>query len=354
MKHLLLWKLLAVNLIIIAIVIVCFWLAVDWLAADYFSHLMEEYKISPSDTHQMFLDAIHRYIIQASVAASIIAAGLCYYLTRKILLPLSQMTLVTKKIASGDYSARVKADTQDEVGQLADSFNRMADSLENIESLRRRMVADFAHELRTPLTNMRGYLEAIADGVVEPSKETLEILQQEMMRLVRLADDLQQLSKADAARVYLSREIVDLNEMIDHVVTLNQHEFQSRDIVVETHVAPDVSSINADTDKLLQVLSNLVQNASQYTTPGGRFKLNANRCSDGVLLEFTNSNETLSDGDIPFLFERFYRGDKSRTRDKSGSGIGLSIVKQLVEAHGGRMEASKVGNELSFRLILPA
>ena len=176
---------------------------------------MERYNISPAESHQMFLDAIHRYLIQVSVAALALAVLLSLLLTRKVLRPLSDMAAISRRIAAGDYTDRVEVASRDEVGHLARAFNQMADGLERVERLRRSMVVDMAHELRTPLTNIRGYLEALADGVVPPSKETFEMLQEEILRLVRLAEDLNQLTKADAARAYLQREEIALPDLIE-------------------------------------------------------------------------------------------------------------------------------------------
>jgi signal transduction histidine kinase len=161
----LLWKLLGINILTIGFVIVIMWLAIDYLAADYFMVLMKKYNISPTETHQMFLDAVHRYLIWASLGALVLVLILSFLLMKKVLGPLTRMTDITGKIASGDYSDKVSITSRDEVGQLAVAFNRMADSLQKIERLRKTMVIDVAHELRTPLTNIQGYLEALTDGV---------------------------------------------------------------------------------------------------------------------------------------------------------------------------------------------
>ncbi|MDD9914792.1 MAG: HAMP domain-containing protein, partial [Rhodospirillaceae bacterium] len=273
MKQRLLWKLLAVNLPVIGIVIAVLWMAIDLLAADYFTNLMEQYQISPAETHQMFLDAVHRYFIQATIVALALACLLSVILTRKVLRPLSDIGEVTHRLAAGDYSARITASSSDEIGDLAADFNQMADSLEHLEGLRRTMVADFAHELRTPLTNIRGYLEALADGVVTPSKETYDLLQDEIMRLVRLVEDLNQLTSADAARAYLRREKIDLRDYVERALALNRHEFDARRITVDLAFKAGADEVQGDPDKLLQILRNLIQNAWQYTPEGGHFRI---------------------------------------------------------------------------------
>jgi signal transduction histidine kinase len=354
MRNRLLWKILAINLPVIALVILVVWIAVDVLAANYFSELMQRYKIEPSETHAMFVDSVHTYLINASIIAAILAALLSFLLTRTVLRPLSQMTDVTKRVSSGDYSARVEVRSRDEVGQLGHSFNRMADNLEKIEQLRRTMVVDLAHELRTPLTSLRGYLEAMDDGVVTPSTETLGILQDEIMRLVRLVESLNQLTKADAARAYLQRQEVDLSALIRQALELDRFQFGSRDIAVDTKLPDAPVTVNGDRDKLFQVLRNLTQNAWQYTPAGGVVRVDAAADADAVTVGFANNTAGLPAETIPLMFERFYRAEKSRSRESGGAGIGLAIVKELVEAHGGTVGAEPTGGgDVRFWFRIP-
>ncbi len=233
MKTRLLWKLLLTNVIpVIGVIFLAVWLAIDKLAANYFMALMDKYEVSPDDIHQMFLTSVHHYLVWASLAALGVAFILSYLLTRRVLRPLSEMTAITKEVAAGNFSLRAEITTEDEVGQLGIAFNRMADSLEQIEQLRKTMVADVAHELRTPLTNLRGYLEAINDGVIPPTSETFQMLQQENLRLVHLVDNLQQLARADAARAYLKREEIDLPDLVNQMVDLNLPNFQAKQITL--------------------------------------------------------------------------------------------------------------------------
>jgi len=354
MRNRLLWKILAINLPVIALVILVVWVAVDVLAANYFTELMERYKIEPSETHAMFVASVHSYLIDASIVAAVLAAILSFLLTRTVLRPLSQMTEVTKRVSSGDYSARVEVRSQDEVGQLGHSFNRMADNLEKIERLRRTMVIDLAHELRTPLTSLRGYLEAMDDGVVNPSTETLRILQDEIMRLVRLVESINQLTQADAAKAFLQRREVDLSALIAQALELDRFQFGSRGIDVETALPDTLLIVNGDSDKLFQVLRNLTQNAWQYTPPGGILRVDAAMDDGSVTVGFANNGGGMSEDDLPLIFERFYRAEKSRSRESGGAGIGLAIVKELVEAHGGAVGVEPCGDgDIRFWFRLP-
>ncbi len=252
MKNKLLWKLLLTNIIpVIGVIFLVVWLAVDKLAAQYFMALMEEYDVSPKDIHQMFLTSIHHYLIWACLAALAVAFILSYLLTRRVLRPLLQMTAITREMAEGNFSLRTEITTGDEVGQLGVAFNRMADSLEKIERLRKTMVADVAHELRTPLTNLRGYLEALNDDIIPPTSEIFEMLQRENLRLVHLVDNLQQLARADAARAYLKREKIIITDLVDQMVQLHLPHFQKKRIEVETRFTSTDLRVMADRDKLL-------------------------------------------------------------------------------------------------------
>ena len=353
MRNRLLWKLLGIHIPVIALVIVMVWLAIDYLAADYFMALMDKYDISPTETQEMFLDAVHRYLIWASLAAVALAGVSSFLLTRRVLQPLSRMADVTRAVASGDYTARVRVDSGDEIGQLANAFNRMANSLERVEQLRKAMVADVAHELRTPLTNVRGYLEALSDGVLPPSPETFAILQQEILRLVRLAEDLLQLAKADAARAHLQRQTISLPARVDEVRGPYRLRFRDKGITPEVRIAQGAERVTADRDKLMQMVGNLAENAWQYTPHGGQVTVHLERVPDGVRLTAANSGNGIAAEDLPFIFERFYRADKSRSRDLGGAGIGLAIVKELAEAHGGSVGAASSTAETRVWFTLP-
>jgi two-component system sensor histidine kinase BaeS len=353
MRNKLLWKLIATDVPVIGVVILVVWLAIDTLAANYFSTLMETYNISPSETHHMFVSSIHRYLIEASLIALALAVVLSFLLTRKVLKPLSQMTGLSRQIAAGHYGARVPVESRDEVGELAVAFNQMADSLERVEKLRRAMVTDMAHELRTPLTSIRGYLEALADGVVPPGKETYELLQEEILRLVRLVEDLQQLTKAEAARAFLERQEIDLPLLLSQALELHRPQFDNRGVRLEARLDGAPRQIRADRDKLLQILRNLLQNGWQHTPAGETFTVTAETLGRDLRLSFESSGVEIDEADLPHLFERFYRAEKSRSRESGGAGIGLSIVKELAEAHGGRVGAESGQGATRFWIALP-
>ena len=356
MKNRLLWKLLLINIFpVIAITILVVWVAIDKLAASYFMALMSKYDVSPDDIHQMFITSVHHYLLWAAVLALMLAFVLSYFLTRRVLRPLSQMTAITRKVATGNYSTRVDVVTEDEVGELGQALNRMADSLEQIENLRKNMVANVAHDLRTPLTNLRGYLEGLNDGVVSPSPETFQMLQEEVLHLVRLVENLQQLAKADAARAFLNKKSFNLQGAVIQMLELYKPQFQVKGIEVETSFDEQAPAmISADQDKMLQVLGNLIENALKFTPPHGDVTITTESVLHGVRLAVENTGQEISSGDLPYIFERFYKVDRSRSEERSGAGIGLSIVKELVEAHGGSVGAESSDGKNSIWLMVPS
>ncbi len=354
MRNRLLWKLLLTNILpVIGVIFLVVWLAIDKLAAQYFMELMKIYDVSPNDIHQMFLTSIHQYLVWASLASLGLAFVLSFLLTRRVLRPLSQMTAITKEVAAGNFSLRAEISTSDEVGQLGIAFNNMADRLGKIEQLRKTMVADVAHELRTPLTNLRGYLEALNDGVIPPTPETLRMLQQENLRLVHLVDNLQQLARADAAKAYLKREDIVLADLVKQMVELHRLNFQKKAITVETRWEDDQAQVSADRDKLLQAMQNLLDNCCKYTPEKGRVEVAISRVQGGIKVDFHNSGAGIAPGDLPFIFERFFRVDRSRSRDAGGAGIGLAITKELIEAHGGSIGAESRPDDTHIWFILP-
>jgi len=353
MTRTLLWKLLGINILVIGSVIVIVWMAIDYLAAGYFMVLMEKYNISPTSSQQMFVSAIHRYLIWASLAALFLAVVLSFLLMRKVLRPLRQMTTIAQKISTGDYSGKVPLVSGDEVGRLAASFNRMAESLRLIEGLRKTLMIDVAHELRTPLTNIRGYLEALTDGVAAPTKETFDLLQEETMRLIHLVEDVLRLAKADAARTDLHKTESRIKDLILQELDIFRSQFDAKKIKIETQFGKGADRVLADPDKIAQVVTNLLQNACQYTPTGGFVRIYTEQASREFKVVFANIGGELSQKDLPFIFERFYRGEKSRSREHGGAGIGLAIVKELIEAHDGHVGAEMFEDETRVWFSLP-
>ena len=352
MNQRLIFKLLTIHLVVIAFTMAIMWLVIDTLAAGYFVTLMEKYHISPEPAHKMFVNAVHRYLIWACLAALILAVVLSFFMMRRVLAPLTRMTQITQEIAAGNFSTHVPTGTQDEIGRLAQAFNRMAESLKKLESLRRSLMIDVAHELRTPLTNIRGYLEALNDGVLPPSTETFFLLQTETMRLVQLVEDVLRLARADAAQTTLKFENIDLCQAIRKAIEPFSHTFGQKELNVELQLPPDGAIVPADPNRIARVLRNLTDNVARYTPHQGKVKIDIAPEADHVRIDFINSVQELVPEDLPYLFERFYRGEKSRSRQHGGAGIGLAIVKELVEAHGGSVGAQLDDSNVRIWLTL--
>ncbi len=357
MKGRLLWKLLLVNVLpVIGVIVLVIWVAIDMLAADYFMVLMKKYMVVPTETHRMFLAAIHRYLVWAALAALAVALLLSYLLTRRLLRPLAQMARLTDRFAAGDFTQRVEVTTSDEVGQLGRAFNHMADAMARLDQLRRSLVADVAHELRTPLTNLRGYFEGLSDGVIPPRSATFVMLEEEVLRLVHLVEEMQQLARADAAGSYLVLEPLSLTELVSQVLALYRPACEARGLTPTLAIPPALDRVQGDRERLLQAIRNLVDNAVKYTQPGGTVAIHAEADSVGVRTVFANSGATIPPADLPFIFERFFRADRSRTRrdgEAGGAGIGLAIVKSLIAAHGGEVGAASDADGVRIWFSLP-
>jgi signal transduction histidine kinase len=353
MRKSLLWKLIGINILIIGFMIIIVWLSVDYLAAGYFVSLMKKYNISPLATHEMFLHSLHRYLIWTMLAAIALALALSFLMTKRVLGPLTQMANVSRQIAAGDYSSRVPIRSQDEVGKLGTDFNRMAESLQAIDKLRKTLMIDVAHELRTPLTNIQGYLEALLDGVVPSSTETFHLLQEETLRLADLVENILRLARADAARADLHKTAIRIADLLEQELEAFRPKFDAKQITVESRFEDNTPALQGDPNKLSQVVGNLLQNAAIYTGPGGTVRIFMERAPGELRVTFANSGGELSAKDIPFIFERFYRGEKSRSREHGGAGIGLAIVKELIEAHDGTVGADISHGETRVWFSLP-
>jgi len=240
------------------------------------------------------------------------------------------------------------------MGELAKAFNYMASDLERTEQLRQNMVADAAHELRTPLSNIRGYLEAICDGIKKPDTDTIRSLDEEATLLSQLVDDLQALSLAEAGELKLNCQAEDIIRLIKQAVAIKQTQAIVKGVSISTEVSQKLPLVNVDSRRIGQVLHNLLENAIAHTEKSGSIVVTAQKQDNWVKISVTDTGEGIPAEDLPSIFERFYRVDKSRARATGGSGLGLTIAKRLVEAHGGKIEAqSELGKGSCFSFTLP-
>ena len=290
--------------------------------------------------------------VAAGVALVVILGGLL--LSRAVLRPVRALTLAAKGLGEGDLGRRVPASGRDEIAQLGGAFNRMADSLQASEEHQRRLTGDIAHELRTPLANLRGYLEALRDGVVEPTPDLLESLHEEALLQQRIVDDLRDLALAEAGALAYHHTGVDLHELLE--TSHRAHLPQARTAgTMLTLQAPHPVYVRADPDRLRQVVGNLLGNALRATAPGGTVTLALLRRGERAVVEVRDTGTGIVADALPRLFDRFWRADASRDRATGGSGLGLSISRQIVTDHGGTIEVrSAVGAGTTFAVVLPA
>jgi two-component system sensor histidine kinase BaeS len=322
------------------------------LGAQSFADLMAEHGESTAESQEMFTDSVG-WVVAGTIAVAIVASFvLAGVLGARLAMPLREIGRVARRLADGDYAARIPRRGPEEIVSLSDSVNQMAAALEEQERLRREFIANAAHELRTPLTNLQGYLEALRDGVIEPDPATFESLWDEAERLVRLSRSLDTLAEGDAGTTIGTPVALDLAVVIRSAVDLARPGILAGHHVLTASV-PDGLIARADPDQLAQVLANLLQNAIRYTPSGGRIEIRAEQRPGDVLVAVTNTGDGIPREDLPRVFERFYRVEKSRDRARGGAGIGLSIARQLVEAAGGHIGAESRDGRTTFWFSLP-
>lgn len=291
-----------------------------------------------------FRASIFESLAYAVTASVLVALLVSWVLSRRIVAPVRSLTLASQHIADGNYSERVRVSGADEIAQLAERFNRMASQLEQVESMRRRLIGDVTHELRTPLTSIKGYMEGLVDGVLPANSETFEQIHREAGRLSRLVDDLQELSRAESQAYPLDIRSVTVDNLVTTTVKRLTPQATAKRISLRSSLPVDLPPVQADEDRIVQVLVNLAANAVQYTPEGGGVVVSAERNGDEVHISVTDNGIGIPPEHLKNIFTRFYRVDTSRSRKAGGgSGVGLTIAKHIVEAHGGRIWAESKG-----------
>src|SRR5260370_377582 len=293
-----------------------------------------------------------RVLMGALLAALVSAVVVVGVVARQIERPLAEVARAARRIAAGSYDARVRRPSSRELASLADSFNQMAAGLQDQERQRRDLILNFAHELRTPLTNLHGYLQALRDGMVPGSSYTYASLQEEIDRLLRLSRSLDTLVAGSTIGKEEWAEL-DLIPILAALLELHRHSFERRRLTVQTTL-PSSLWVRADADALVQVLSNLLQNAGRYAPNGGTVWIRAASEAESVVVSVANSGDAIPAGDLPHLFERFYRVEKSRNAAQGGASIGLAVAKELGEAAGCRRGADAQPGMTRFWVSLSA
>jgi len=302
-----------------------------------------------------FLRSVNLSVLLSALAVGLVALVVGSLLFRHITAPLGALSAAAEAIAAGDLQRTVEVSSNDEIGRLARSFNAMARSLARAETLRRNMVADIAHELRTPLSVIQGNLEALLDGVFPLDREHVAAIHEETLLLSRLVADLRDLALAEAGELSLERRPTEVREVIGRAVESFRAQAGEKGVTLAIEVEAGLAAVMADEQRLLQVLHNLLSNGLRHTPAGGTVAVRAGRVGNEVRIAVADTGEGISSEDLPYVFERFYRADKSRARASGGSGLGLAIAKQIVEAHGGHIWAASPGRGRgsTFTFTLP-
>jgi len=290
------------------------------------------------------------YTAIGAVAASVLLSLLLAYTFTR---PLREMTTATQEMAAGKLGQQVPVRSQDEIGQLAQSFNRMSQDLANATRLRKQMTADIAHDLRSPLTVITGYLESMTDGVLKPTPERLKLIHTEATHLQRLVEDLRTLSLADAGELSMTRLAQPLQPLLEQTAAIYAQQASQKQIDLQVDIEPDLPAPRVDPDRMMQVLGNLVGNALRHTPKGGEIILSASRAGNSIRVTVRDTGEGISPDDLPHVFDRFYRGDSARYAGEGESGLGLAIARSIVEMHGDRISVeSEPGKGAAFHIDL--
>jgi two-component system sensor histidine kinase BaeS len=293
-------------------------------------------------------------VLLITLLVAALATGAALLISRRVLRPIGTLTAAARRLGDGDRAGRVPDDGRDELAELARAFNQMAESVRAAEDDQRRLIADVAHELRTPLGNLRGYLEALQDGVLEPTPDLFASLHDEVILNQRIVGDLQELALAEAGALIYHRAPADLAELLETARTAHRAAAEAAGVRLDVDGCGPVMA-DADTDRIRQAVGNLISNALRATPPGGSITLRARIRGDRAVVEVTDTGTGIAAEHLPLVFDRLWRADPARGRGTGGSGLGLAIVRQIVRDHGGDVSArSDVGAGTTFELWLPA
>jgi two-component system sensor histidine kinase BaeS len=331
--------------------------------------------VGPSLFHQHLVEAGHApnspelaHIDDAYQTASMISLGVAlftaltcalavtWYLTTRLQRPLGDLTEAAEHMSAGQYSTRVRiGDAGPELNSLGAAFNAMAERLETVEDTRRRLLSDLGHEMRTPVATLGAYLDGLEDGVVTWGSEPAEVMRQQTERLRRLAEDISDVSRAEEGRLDLHPERRSATDLVRTAAQSAAASFAEKGVELET-VGPDPDLlVSVDPDRFAQVLANLLNNARRHTPAGGTVSLVTGPVADGVAFSVRDTGDGIPSDQLAHVFERFYRGDHARDRERQGSGIGLTISRAIIAAHGGTLTAASEGpgRGSSFTITLP-
>ncbi|MBI4200585.1 MAG: HAMP domain-containing protein [Chloroflexi bacterium] len=314
-------------------------------------------EIAPEPPLSRLVSAVNRSLLWTGLAAGATGILLVSLMARRVLAPVRLLGSAARSLGQGDLARRVQAPGRDEVGELARTFNTMADSLQKAERQRRNLVADVAHELRTPLSNIQGYLEAVKDGLLQPDSATIDTVYQQVLQLAHLVEDLRLLALAEAGALRLNREPDSMVEVLRKTAEAMRPRAEAKGVTIALDVPPDFPLVEMDRRRIAQVVGNLLENAVLHTPEAGQVTITAEVAGPSATVTVADTGEGIPPDLLPHVFERFFRVDPSRSRATGGVGLGLTIARQLVEAHGGTIRAESTpgkGSRFVFELPLSA
>ena len=302
------------------------------------------------------LSTVTKIFLASSVVPLIIMFIAIYVMTYRLTKPLKLMSEASRAMAKGDFSKRIPVMSDDEIGELSVSFNMMTNSLAQLEGMRKSFVANVSHELKTPMTTIGGFIDGILDGTIEPEKQSyyLGIVSDEVKRLSRLVQSMLSMSRLESGEFVLKPELFDLSELLCSIVISQEQRIEQRRLNIIGLDQIENISVNADKDLIHQAVYNLVDNAIKFTEEGGSISFELKTENKKTVLAVINTGKGIPQKELPFIFERFYKVDKSRSASKNSTGLGLYIVKTIITAHGGNVAVNSKENEYTaFKIILP-
>lgn len=360
------WRLLASYLLIILVGCFTLYWAGEAFASYFFEqqmggmlrqmrHMDPMMEAMAADLNAAYRQASERSMFWGLAVSALVASAVGLFVTRRIVRPVRKLQRASRRIAAGQYRERLEATAPGEIGELAASFNEMAEALERVESRRVELLANVAHEFRTPLTNLRGYVAGLRDGIFQPDEETLDACVRQLARLERLVSDLSLLSRVETGSEHLQPQAIATSDLVGESVAAFRPRFEENGVALHVHDAAGPIRVKADPQRTAQVLANLLENALKHTPKGGEVQVSTGSHGNEVRFEVRDTGRGIPREDVPHVFVRFYRVDKARSHDpRGGSGIGLTIAKHYVERQGGQIGAeSELGEGTCFWFTLP-
>ncbi len=311
---------------------------------------------SPISELKSLLDKVGKIYIFSAIVPLILMFVALYGITYKLTKPLKLMSTASKAMASGDFSKRIPVTSDDEIGELAESFNQMTNALSNLEKMRKTFVADVSHELKTPMTTIGGFIDGIIDGTIDSEKEKyyLTLVSGEVKRLSRITESMLSIARIESNEFSLKEEKFDFKELLLNIVFSQEQRIDAKCLDIVGLDTIESITVSAEKDLIYRVVYNLVDNAIKFTNESGTITFSASTSSKNMTFSITNTGKGISRADIPYVFERFYKTDKSRSENKDSTGLGLYMVKTIVEKHGGKISVAGDTNEpTTFKFTLP-